>query len=361
MKEWIIARISNNMAKLPHFALDFDAIEPTLDEFFSTRTGYSHAFFQENDFTYKVSVQNDNGKKPGLITIYNKQGLYCMDIGGAPQFASICHSCSDFILERLKIPSAERLSFSVKNVDVDIVELCLQYLDKNYTLSDEKADVPNARHYIVSDSYRSSVSIICYENGTLLIQGAYTALFLKVVTEITRETETAPETAVEELMRIAPMVEKRYDVDINKLVNKPKPLKDNHLDVMVLSSIILANSAIALGDYGAYSFGILKTIEGLLSLKLQAHFSRDCDPFSNCFTQDSSGIQRLTITDYDSPSFSSLKKAIEDSYNFYHKNRHTTFHIKKLNVGTSRLLTHEEAIDMIDDGLELINNLCDNW
>jgi len=349
------------MAKLQHFALDFEAIEPTIEEFFADKAAYTHRFFQEDEYTYKVLISDGHCKKPGLVIIYNKQGLYCLDVGGTPALSSLCNACIDFIKERLLIPSAERQSFSIKGVDSDIVELCLRYLGTNYFLSDDKQDVSDARHFIVTDTYRSAVSVICYNNGTVFVQGAYTALFLRVVTDITREAAAAPAAAIQELIRIAPLVQNRYEIDINRLVNNPAPLTAKNLHVMVLSSAVLANSAIALGDYGAYPFGILKAIEGLLALKLQAHLNSDNEPFGGCFRPDASNIQRLSILDYNAPAQASLKSAIEDSYNFYNNNRHSTFHVKKLTVEASRILTYEEAIEMIDDGLVLINRLCDNW
>lgn len=61
------------MGKLEHYALDFDAIEPTIAEFFQDKAGVTYSFEQENEFTYKVSVVKENIKKPGLLIIYNKR------------------------------------------------------------------------------------------------------------------------------------------------------------------------------------------------------------------------------------------------------------------------------------------------
>lgn len=349
------------MAKLEHYALDFDAIVPTLEEFFNDKEGIEFSFEQTNEFTYKVSVSKTNIKKPGLLTIYNKQGLYCMVPGGTPALVGMCKDCCDFIKQRLQIPNAVRQSFSIKDVDSELAEACLVCLAADYTLSAEKGDVPDARHYTVTDTHRSSVSVICYNNGTIYVQGAVTALFLKVCTEIAKECNGTPENVVEELVKIAPLVQKRYEVDINALVNKPKPLIDNHLDVMVLSSVVLANSAVACYDFGPYAFGVLKAIEGLLALKLQAHFEKDTDPFTKGYRSNGAGRQELHIHDFDAPEQAVLKKTMEDAYNFIVDNRNTSFHVKKLHVETSRILTEEEALDIIEDGLEYINDLCDNW
>lgn len=349
------------MAKLEHYALDYDAIEATLEEFFSDKEGYSYAYEKVEDYIDRVVIGKEQVKKPGILRIYNKQGLYCMVVEGTPSLKTICNECKSFIIERLQIPSAIRQSFSVKNVDAELAEACLVCLGENYIIGNDLGDISDARHYIVRDNHRSSVSVILYNNGTIFVQGAYTALFLKVITEISKETSAAPEAVVEELMRISPLLNKRYDIEIDKLIHNPKPIKDNHLDVMVLSSVVQANGALPIGDYSGYSFGILKAIEGLLALKLQAHFNKDTDPFSCCFSPDTHGIQRLSVSDFDAPEQAGLKTEIENAYNFYNNNRHSTFHVKKLHVETSRILTFDEAIDIIDDGIELINRLCDNW
>lgn len=349
------------MGKLEHYALDFDAIEPTLAEFFQNKGDLSYSFVQENDFTYRLSVTKSNIKKPGLLFIYNKQGLYCMDPGGTPALKGICSDCRDFIIQRLQIPNAVRQSFSIKDVDAELAAACVVCLGENYTVSEDKGDVPDANHYIVTDTHRSSVSVICYTNGTIYVQGAYTALFLKVITEISKETNAAPEVVVKELMNIAPLVQNRYEVDINALVRNPKPLIDNHLDVMVLSSVILANSALNTFDFGPYAFGVLKAIEGLLILKLHSHFTKDSDSFGKCYSDLGAGKQELYVHDFDAPEYAVLKKTMEDAYNFIVDNRNTSFHVRKTFVEASRILTEEEALEIIEDGLDYINKLCDNW
>lgn len=79
--------------------MEFDAIEPTLAalaEYFQDKGNLDYTFEKVNDFTYKVSVTKKDIKKPGLLVIYNKQGLYCMDPGGTPSLKGICTDCRDF-------------------------------------------------------------------------------------------------------------------------------------------------------------------------------------------------------------------------------------------------------------------------
>ena len=108
---------------------------------------------------------------------------------------------------------------------------------------------------------------------------------------------------------------------------------------------------------------MLKAIEGLLALKLQTYFDKDNDFFSKCYHDDGAGKQKLNsnVHDFDSAENAVLKATMEDAYNFIVDNRNTSFHIRKLHVEASRILTEEEALDIIDDGLDYINKLCDNW
>ena len=134
------------------------------------------------------------------------------------------------------------------------------------------------------------------------------------------------------------------------------------MDGFITTSTVLANSGIEIGDYACYSFGILKSIEGLLSLKLRAKIKSDSVSIGKFFEENSVSKKfhlKGSITEFDTDA--NLKRAIDDAYDFYNKNRHTTFHTKKIHVETSRILSYEEAVDIIDDGLKVINELCNNW
>ena len=63
------------MAKLEHYALDFDAIEPTIADFFSETNGIEYSFERVNDFTHKLSVSKENIKKPGITNYIQQTGF----------------------------------------------------------------------------------------------------------------------------------------------------------------------------------------------------------------------------------------------------------------------------------------------
>ncbi len=44
------------MATEPHYALNFDAIEPTIAAFFQNEAGYEYQFEKENDRTHALKI-----------------------------------------------------------------------------------------------------------------------------------------------------------------------------------------------------------------------------------------------------------------------------------------------------------------
>lgn len=353
------------MAKMLHYALNFDAIEPTIAEFFSDKPDYEYEFVEEKSYMHALKIWKvESGtrcKKPGIVTIYNKQGRYCLVGEGATQLRKVVEDCKDFLIEELRLPDADLRCFVLKGVERELFNAFMDIIRKELTIAEGKS-VPTGSHFVVSDNKNSSVHITYYDTGVVRMQGVFTALFMNLITNATKELTGEDGAVIEELLKIGQQKNNRYATEITKLVNNSKPLTDYKLSGSVLASVILANSNNELGDYACYSFGVLKAIEGLLALKLAAHLASDTDSIGNCFEEHPTSHLyhlRATINDFDGNP--ELKKYIEKAYNTYKNNRHTTFHVRKLNVEASRVLTYEDALDIIDDGLGIINGLCDNW
>ena len=65
-----------------------------------------------------------------------------------------------------------------------------------------------------------------------------------------------------------------------------------------------------------------------------------------------------SITTYDHNL--GLKSALEEAYTLYHKHRHTTFHVDSI-IESSRILSFDDALDIIKEALRIINRICNNW
>ena len=302
-------------------------------------------------------------KKKGGLRIYNKQGLYCLVVEGSQDFKSISTECKEYLIEKLRLPDAELKCFVLRDIDSDLYNAFVDIVKKEYAVTEKEITIPEATQQLnVCDTHHSSVYITFYKNGTIRMQGAYTALFSNLIVCATKELAGEDGAVIKELLSIGKQKFYRYDTDITKLISNSKPLTDYKLSGSVLASTILADSNIEMEDYACYSFGILKAIEGLLALKLKTHLSSDTDSIGNCFEEHPTSHKfhlKTTIKDFDGNT--ELKKYIESAYNTYKNNRHTTFHVRKLHVEASRVLAYEDALDIIDEGLAIINGLCNNW
>ena len=129
-----------------------------------------------------------------------------------------------------------------------------------------------------------------------------------------------------------------------------------------MTSIYLANSGVKVDDYGCYTFGILKALDALLT-KCILENSSEFDNYGTYFEKEHNSNDKYRFIDgvitYNDNI--SLKYALEDGYTFFHRHRHTTFHIDKTAIETSRILDYDKAIEIIKDSLVIINRICKNW
>lgn len=111
-------------------------------------------------------------------------------------------------------------------------------------------------------------------------------------------------------------------------------------------------------DYGCYTFGVLKALEGVLKLRLSEDLG-PIDKLGNHFYYDQpSHRHRVDTNAYD--GMLELKKAINKGYNNWVSSRHSTFHADD-QIATSTLLSYEQATVVFQDTLNCINAICDNW
>ena len=148
--------------------------------------------------------------------------------------------------------------------------------------------------------------------------------------------------------------------DVTKHIDHIEKLKPDG-DVMIKmieSSLQLVNSGISVSDYGCYTFGVLKAIEGILKLRIQEDvyiFENFGDYF---IINKNKGTYHFKTSLYDEQP--NLKKALEKAYNHFHKYRHSTFHVDD-QIETTKILNYSEAISIIVDSVHIINEICNNW
>lgn len=328
-----------------------------------------------NNSTLKLTVNRPSasqhvyriarGAETGVITFYIKRtGLVSINIQGSEALADECNKCCDYVIMKTAIPNSQKKSFSIRNCIQDNFEFLKAELEDQhgYTLT-LKAIVTGgniSESLAVSDANGTKITMSMYTNGTFLLQGNVTPVFVNVMTEAIKwliDTDNAVNVAnVISLENIT----NSFNTDIHVLIPNLAVCNDtdNIISRMVLTSITLFNSGVIVDDYGCYTFGLLKALEGVLKLRLAIDLGM-IDKLGDHFHYDSTTHSyRINTNVYDGTPH--LKVAINKTYNYWRSKRHASFHADA-QIAVSTLYAYEQALEVGVKALDCINEICDNW
>lgn len=351
------------MDKNKDYSLNVDGIDDSVNSFVS------------KDATLKLSVQKPDaakaiykitkGRATGVINVYiKKSGLVSITIQGADSLNALCEKCCDSFIQQTAVPNSLRKNFTLRQIKAEDFELFKEELIDTHKLT-ILARAVTVNHTIqerfdVSDSRNCRVTCTLYGNGTFLLQGNVSPLFVTVMTEALRWlVDESKISNIPDSITLSNTVG-LYSEDINELIPQLPVCgdADGIIERMVLTSVRLFNSGIIVDDFGCYTFGILKALEGVLKLRLSDDLG-PIDRLGDYFYYDQpSHRHRITTTIYDGKL--DLKKAINKGYNNWVSSRHSTFHADD-QIATSTLLSYEQATVIFQDTLNCINAICDNW
>ena len=141
------------------------------------------------------------------------------------------------------------------------------------------------------------------------------------------------------------------------------PIQGNKIDIFIETSIKLANVGLALKDCGWISYCILKGLDALMSLKLTG--GNPANSFSNytVFFNETAPGSEIYVFHSGIHTFDGqpLKRALEDGYTLFRKERNSSFHIDRSNIASSRMMSYDQAVDVIEKALVIINRICEHW
>lgn len=306
---------------------------------------------RDDQDTFKLS----KGKTNSFVTIYyKKNGL--TSISCSNKSAEFGDECCNYVIESTSLPDTVRQTFTIKRANIDNFEYFK--LDIGGTIVVLNTNDVNVHERIrVSDKTGASITVTLYKNATLLIQGAVTPLFVSIMNAALQSMMIFESTtSVIGLKNVSCDIE----CDVSKHIehiDRIRPDGDVIIKMME-TSLQLPQSGIKVNDYGCYTYGVLKAIEGLLKLRLLEDVPQ-FDNFGDYFVRDDrTKTYKFKSTLYD--SHAELKRALEKAYTHFRKYRHSTFHVDD-QIETSKLLTYSEAITVLYDSLAVINNLCSHW
>lgn len=212
----------------------------------------------------------------------------------------------------------------------------------------------------VTGRYDATIVFTYYKNGTLYLQGTMSSLFLSLIVETLPVITTIPSDIIKEVMSNSTTLPIVIEEDLGKNIENLNPIKGSVIEKMILSSIQLVNSAVPIEDYGCFVLGILKATDALMSKKLVEISGAPFDSYGTYLESNDGHITyhfKKPILDFNPK----LKKSIEQAYAYYIDKRTASFHIDRTAIETSTILSYEEAVDIVEESLKHINNICKNW
>lgn len=312
----------------------------------------------------KIVCRITGGRATGVVNFYlKKNGLVSINIQGAPSLHEMCERCCDSVIQQTSIPNSLRKSFTVRDSRKDNIDLFKLELTDTHKLqiadigAGGNANIEQRFDVLLNQSIKVSCTI--YVNGTFLLQGNVSSLFITVMTECLRWLVNSPHSSTTEIISLQ-NISNSFSEQIGDLVPSLNVCGDDDgvIERMILTSVALFNSGVIVEDYGCYTFGVLKALEGVLKLRL----SEDLGPIETLgelyYFDHLSHRHRLKTTVYDEDL--ELKKALNNGYNNWVSSRHSTFHADE-QISTSTLLSYEQAHEVFVKILDCINDICNNW
>ena len=213
--------------------------------------------------------------------------------------------------------------------------------------------------YHISGKHREVLTLNYYTNQKLLIQGNITRLFVDFITLCTDVfSEEVMRQEQKKFFEVNDADLKVFDTNLRNYIPENYDKIEGKITTILLPSLLVMNKPLDLPDYSCYSFPALKAIEGVLKKRIGIETPLDQkESIGIHFLCDGENFKLKSCSLFTRPA---LAAAIEEAYCIYHKYRHTTFHFDE-STETTRLVSYDEAKDIIDKCLKTIGRICKNW
>lgn len=241
---------------------------PSAIKEFAAEKGIEWSCTSNGDFqdTFKLTYDKANR----FITIYyKKNGLTSISHQGSNKTSKLGEECCEYIISKTSLPDSIHKTFSIKNSNLKNYEYFKTEIGNEHIVILNSNDTNVLERIKVKDDTGATITVTIYKNATLFFQGAITPLFVSLMNAalLWMLDDVDENNSIIGLKNVSCNIES----DVTKHIDHIEKLKPDG-DVMIKmieSSLQLVNSGISVSDYGCYTFGVLKAIEGILKLRIQ--------------------------------------------------------------------------------------------
>lgn len=349
--------------KNPKYALEIDLIEPAAEEFVSKLPDLTVSFSDVNGGgTKMIDIRKD--KDHTVLNCFIMSGQVSHNVQGSnPKLNEVGEACWNYILDNTKLPDISKKAFSARNIRNDDFDVLMQIMSENPDINvsqvGQSAESPVRNLYHLTGKYNARLTVTFYKNGTLMVQGPYSAFFIEFINEAIQAISNVPIQAIEEVVSVGNPTTIVIDPDLSIHIKDLTHVAGSVVEVFLKTSIVLVNNPIKLGDYGCFSFGALKALDAIMRSRIQEGMG-DFEKYGDVFSFGADNAHHFNRSGAVFDSTPHLKDALEKAYSYFRLQRHTSFHVDPA-VESSRLVSYDDAVNITRECLVLINRICDNW
>ncbi|MGM0985389.1 MAG: type II toxin-antitoxin system RnlA family toxin [Pseudomonadota bacterium] len=288
--------------------------------------------------------------KPFLMRLYSKRdGSH--SLGKATGY---CTETFEYfaskIADECKISEVSRFEFSTKNISEEELEALIELLiESDATIEHEKKETHVA--YKATGSQGDKLTIKRYNNGTTQFQGKL--LRISIITQDFLSNVLSLGEALQSQIQNykIPATIDSINAELTTKIPRAIDQLEEAIKTQLSSALAMTKVELPVEDHSAVAFPALRGLEGLIkTFLLQTGFSPEHKtPVGEYFPNG-----RM---DADRRAFAGDKMAnvLDSCYTFYSQHRHRLFHMD-VQVSTSRILDRQEAVQVVDSILSLIEH-----
>lgn len=329
--------------------LDRDKIVDTIHEHFDVESLVVDET-QKTALLYKITIR---GEVPAELGVYPKpEGRTTLSytIGSNQELSLKIAKTVKSNCEYAEIPTG---NLYIRTFNPDNFEFLKEYLNNNSVEVEYAKKLQAGHQYKLIGTLGETLFINLFNNGSLQVQGASRKLkqividglrdilSFREVLDIQLQSIDVKISAEDAISEMKEMMPESYDYLGEKLISIISP------------SITFKHINLPLKDFSSFVFPMLRGLEGYLK-KLFSEKGitiTSKETFGDHFEKSHRVI--LTESAKRAINCTETSNAIEDCYKHFKSNRHGLFHVDA-DIETTRTITREEAIDLINDTAELI-------
>lgn len=328
-------------------------------------------FTKDKEYHLRIADKKENLLKKnqiGVLHIYFKRGRTSFKIDGKGDYEKILESCRDYLISETELGNILHdnkcaVFCDVSRDDFNVFIDCLNQEDPFNVTRHGGTNIIEER-VTVEGRYETRLTLSYYKSKKLCIQGLVTSLYIEIFRQATElfGAEDASDKGGFLQVISAPRQE-IISQSLDDHFSDRSHFAGTHFEAMMSASLALLNSSIVLADYTSVSFGALRCLEGTIGKRLheEVAFSGLKEVIGKRFCYQAQTNNHVLSSRYTNLN-PKLKKALEDGYDFYKANRHTTFHVDHVNPLASVIYTNkDQALGVVEDCISHINEIIKYW